>query len=50
VHCEQQTATPPAHHTRAAEECDLAKQELMAADTNEELDIAVQKVRILCED
>ena len=50
VHCEQQTSEPPAHHTNAAKECDLAKQELMAADTGEEVDIAVQKVRVLCED
>jgi hypothetical protein len=50
VHCEQQTATPPAHHAQAAEECDLAKQELMAAQTDEALNIAIQKVRVLCED
>lgn len=50
VHCEQQTSAPPAHHTQAAEDCDLAKQELMAAKTDEELDLAIQKVRILCED
>ena len=50
VHCEQQTATPPAHHAQAAEECDLAKQELVAADTDEALNIAIQKVRVLCED
>lgn len=50
VHCEQQTSEPPAHHTNAAKECDMAKQELMAADTGEEVDIAVQKVRVLCED
>ena len=32
------------------DECDLAKQELRATDTDEELDVAIQKVRVLCED
>jgi hypothetical protein len=49
VHCEQQTSTPPAHHAQAAEECDLAKQALIAADTDKALDIAIRKVRVLCE-
>jgi outer membrane lipoprotein SlyB len=50
VHCEQQTSTPPDHHTQAAVDCDQAKQELKAAETDEELEIAIQKARILCED
>ena len=50
VHCEQQTAEPPAHHASAAKECDLAKQEMVAAESQEELDLAIQKARILCED
>lgn len=50
VHCEQQTATPPEHHAQAAKECDLAKQDMMAADTQEAQDIAIQKARVLCED
>lgn len=50
VHCEQQTSTPPAHHAQAAVDCDQAKQELMDADSEEELDLAIQKARVLCED
>ena len=50
VHCEQQTSEPPEHHAQAARDCDLAKQELMAAETEEALDFAIQKARILCED
>ena len=50
VHCEQQTSSPPSHHTQAAVDCDDAKQELMDADSQEELDRAIQKARVLCED
>ena len=50
VHCEHRTSAPPPHHAQAAKECDLAKQELMAASTDEEVDIAIKKVRVLCED
>ena len=50
VHCEQQTSAPPAHHTQAAVDCDQAKEELKAAETDEELKAAIQKARVLCED
>lgn len=50
VHCEHQTSTPPDHHTQAAKDCDQAKQELRMAETDEELENAVKKARVLCED
>jgi len=49
-HCE--AARPyeaPAHHAQAASACDDAKAELSAAETDDAVDIAVKKVRALCE-
>ncbi len=40
---------PPDHHQQAASECDKAKSELSAADTDDAVDIAVKKVRVLCD-
>ena len=37
-------------YRKSLEESSHAQQELMAAKTDEELDLAIQKVRILCED
>lgn len=48
-HCEAQTTEPPVHHSEIADACDQAKQALVAA-SEEELDAAIQKVRVLCED
>jgi len=45
-HVDQQ----PAHHVDAASNCQKAKNELNNAKTQEEVDIAVTKVRTLCED
>ena len=50
VHCEEQTTTPPVHHSDMADQCDLAKQELLAAEGDEAIDAAIKKVRVLCED
>lgn len=40
---------PPAHQQSAASSCDAAKSELGKADTDDEVDIAVKKVRVLCD-
>ena len=40
----------PAHHVEAANNCQLAKDELNSAKTDEEIESAVIKVRTLCED
>ena len=50
IHCQRQTASAPPHHESIAKECDTAKQELASAETQDAVDIAVQKVRVLCED
>jgi len=50
-HCEQVTQNiPPAHHKSGADNCQVAKNELAKAGTDEEIDRAVKKTRILCED
>jgi len=40
----------PAHHVEAADNCQLAKNELNSAKTDKEIESAVIKVRTLCED
>ena len=40
----------PDHHVSAANNCQPAKDELNSAKTNEEIELAVIKVRTLCED
>ena len=40
----------PAHHVEAANNCQLAKDELNSAKTDKEIESAVIKVRTLCED
>jgi outer membrane lipoprotein SlyB len=40
----------PAHHVSAADNCQLAKDELNNAKTDKEIESAVIKVRTLCED
>ena len=45
-HVDQQ----PAHHVSAASNCQAAKDELNSANTNDEIEQAVIKVRTLCED
>jgi hypothetical protein len=50
-HCETKNTTSiPEHHTSAASNCDLAKNELVKADTDDEITNAAKKVRVLCED
>ena len=51
VHCESTASAdnPPDHHQRGADQCDAAKQELTDADTDDEVDRAVTKVRTLCD-
>ena len=52
IHCEtkKQTASPPPHHQSAADNCLKAKNELASAQTDDEVNNAIKKVRILCED
>jgi len=40
---------PPKQQQDAAGNCDAAKDELAQADTDDEVDIAVTKVRVLCD-
>jgi len=42
--------TPPAHHTSEANNCQFAKNQLANAQTDDEVNIAVKKIRILSED
>ncbi len=52
VHCESGgyvDSPPPAHHVQLSQECDAAKQELGTAETDEAVDLAIKKVRVLCE-
>ena len=50
VHCDKPPETPPEHHTNMASHCNAAKTELVEAKTEEAIQAAVQKVRVLCED
>ena len=49
-HCETKSTTTSDHHQEAADSCQVAKNELVKADTDDEIDNASKKVRILCED
>lgn len=49
-HCETKNTATEDHHQAAADSCQMAKNELVKADTDDEIDIAIKKVRILCED
>ena len=49
IHCEIKTESPE-HHESAATNCQAAKDELSAAQSDDEVTIAGKKVRILCED
>ena len=50
-HCEQsEQSKPPEHHEASANYCQQAKAELAKAETDEDLENAVKKVRVLCED
>ena len=41
---------PADHHVAAADNCQKAKDELNTANTDDEIEMAVIKVRTLCED
>jgi len=51
-HCEYGTVrgSAPEHHKSAADNCQIAKDELAKAQTDDDIDRAVKKARILCED
>ena len=49
-HCETKSTTVVKHHQEDADSCQMAKTELVKADTDDEIDNATKKVRILCED
>jgi outer membrane lipoprotein SlyB len=51
VHCEEPVTTKaPAHHVAASDSCQAAKTELINASSDDAIDQAVKKVRVLCED
>ena len=49
-HCETKNTDTADHHQAAASSCQMAKNELVKADTDDEIDNAAKKVRVLCED
>ncbi len=49
VHCETKTQIPQ-HHKSSSIDCEKAKHELTNAETDEAINMAAKKVRILCED
>ena len=49
-HCETKNTTTEDHHQAAADSCQIAKNELVKADTDDAITNAAKKVRILCED
>ena len=49
-HCETKNTDTEDHHQAAADSCQMAKNELVKADTDDEIDNAAKKVRVLCED
>jgi len=49
-HCETKNKTTVQHHQEAADNCQLAKNELTKADTDQAITNAAKKVRVLCED
>jgi hypothetical protein len=51
IHCDGAGPdSPPEHHVAIANSCDMVKGELAGAETDEQIEIAMKKVRILCED
>jgi outer membrane lipoprotein SlyB len=50
VHCElDYTPKPPAYHQSSANNCQMAKDELSKAEKDEAVNVAVTKVRVLCD-
>jgi hypothetical protein len=49
-HCETRNTATEDHHQAAADSCQIAKNELVKADTDDAITNAAKKVRILCED
>ena len=50
VHCEvDYKPKPTSHHQAVADQCQMAKNELAKADNDEKVDLAVKKVRVLCD-
>lgn len=50
-HCETKNQSEfPQHHQEAADNCQLAKNELTKAETDQAITNAAKKIRILCED
>ena len=50
INCEPPHSPPPAHHVSSSKNCEMAKNELSAAETDAAVDLAIKKVRTLCED
>jgi hypothetical protein len=40
---------PPEHHQQISESCDKAKTELVNAETDDTVEMAMKKVRVLCD-
>jgi hypothetical protein len=49
-HCETRNKTTAQHHEEAADNCQVAKNELTKAETDQAITNAAKKVRVLCED
>ena len=49
-HCETRNKSTEQHHQEAANNCQVAKNELIKAETDQAITNAAKKVRILCED
>jgi outer membrane lipoprotein SlyB len=51
IHCDgSDFGSPPDHHVSVANYCDVAKAELTNAETDDQIEFAMRKVRLLCED
>ena len=50
VHCEYKDSKPTADHIQEADACAKSKEGILAASTDEELELAIRRTRVLCED
>ena len=50
AHCEYKDTKPTADHIQEADACAQAKEGILAASTDEDLDLAIKRTRVLCED
>lgn len=50
AHCESADSVPTADHQQEANSCAVAKDAIMAAETDADLNLAIKKARVICED